>query len=156
KLYPAIGALILNWALIESVLEKWVATIYHCADGKSIDAEIPRMYSPKVKFLRRCFNRLNALESFKPKAIEYLDEADRLAEIKSIVTHGAVSSFDPKSEKIEFTRLDVDRQRSIHTVRSNQLSVTDIMNAGNAGILLCQNVVTLGHSMLSSLSGDQN
>jgi hypothetical protein len=155
SLYPAVGSLILNWAHLESVLEKWVATIYYFADGKSIDARIPRMYSDKVKFLRKCFERLGLLETYKSAALGYLDEADRLSKIRFIVTHGAVSNFYPSTGNVEFTRLDVDKIRSIHTVKLDQLSVSDILSAGHSSMQLCRNAVMLGHTMLSRLSGDQ-
>lgn len=155
SLYPAVGSLVLNWAHLESVLEKWVATIYHYADGKSIDVRIRRAYLEKVKYLRKCFDRLNVLEPNKSAAIEYLNEADRLSNIRFIVTHGAVSNFYPSTSRVEFTRLDVDKIRSIHTVKIDQLSVSDILSAGHASMQLCRNAVMLGHTMLSRLSGDQ-
>lgn len=149
-LYPAVGSLILNWALFESSIEKWVAIIYHNGGGKWIERKIPRMYSPKVKFLQKCFTERSELAPFKDQGNNLLDRAEPLSKVRFTVTHGAISDWDAKNNKVEFVRLDLDNSRSIHTIKPEWLSVQDVLDAGFGSIRLARDSLSFCNDLLDA------
>ncbi len=74
-LYPSVGSLVTNWAILEQSLEFWVAMIFHSwkAGTKLKERRIPHQFSAKVRFLRRAFTELSALEKYEAEGLDLLD-----------------------------------------------------------------------------------
>ena len=96
-LYPSVGALVLNWSILEQALELWVALIFHSWEGgKRLQLRrIPFQFSAKVDFLRRAFKELDDLQEYSTPALTFIESADELAEIRDALVHGALSAYDP-------------------------------------------------------------
>ena len=156
SLYPAIGALILNWALLESVIEKWVAVIYHEANGIVIRRKLPRMWGQKVKFIRQCFDELPVLSPWKDWGLSYLDRAEALVTVRHTVTHGALAGYDRSKNALLFIRLDLDQEKKIHVSFEEYLSIPNILNAGTESTELCHSSALLCRHMLDTLAGGTN
>lgn len=147
RLYPAVGALVVNWSIAESIIVKMTVVIYQAAGGKHEQAVIPWGYTKNKKFLRLCVNRIEALKPYAPCINELLDEANKVVSVRDGIVHGALSAFDPETAEYTFTSLGVDHRDAIHT--SNDLTGTFehiLMGADRAQI-----VAKRGGDILSSL-----
>ena len=76
------GEFVTNWAMVEMSIDFCIVIIYQLVGGKHIEKEIPRMYSRKIKFLRRCFGRLASLDDFAIEGCALLDRADALMDTR--------------------------------------------------------------------------
>ena len=126
----AVGQLILSWSFVEVSLDQWVAVVYQGVGGKQIEREIPRGLDRKIKFLRRCFKRIPALEPFAEEATDILSRAKKLSSIRHTIVHGFVSKYDPHTQTMTFVKLDARKDRDIHRVNETPLTFAQLLDAG--------------------------
>lgn len=130
-LYPAVGAAVIKWALAEQTLEHWVAIIFH-SPGGNIWKNPPFMLKAKREYLESVFDTLPVLASFRSEGLDLLERAKRLASIRDILVHGAVSGHQPSTGLIKFVRLDIDKSDNKHTIAPELMTVTEILQIGDA------------------------
>src|SRR5579885_1178054 len=93
-IFSAVGNFVVNWAVLEHLLDSMGAVIFHLAGGKAVNHQMQRNLSRKIAFLRRCFKSLGALQPFADEAIEFIAEADRLSDTRHFVVHGIPSLIE--------------------------------------------------------------
>ena len=59
--YPA-GELIINWSVLDYQLVIIVAVLYQNNIGRSLVGQLPREFSRRVRFLRKCISRFPQLQ----------------------------------------------------------------------------------------------
>lgn len=128
-LYTAVGELVINWAILESSIVKIIATIYHGAGGKHVDAKIPVAFKRQVKFLRLCSKRVGSLAPYASEIQGLLAAAAKLVIIRTAVVHGALSAYDPARLRYSFTKLDVVDGDTIHEVNTITTTLNDLRGA---------------------------
>ncbi len=128
-LYGAVGDIVVNWAIAESALNSLVAIIYQSAGGKHVDHQIPVAFKRRVKFLRRCFNNVDALKPYADEGRDILGNAANLAYIRNAVIHGTVSNYEPATQQYTFTKLDVVDKDTIHQVNTVTTTLSDLRGA---------------------------
>ena len=124
----SVGQLVLSWSVVEVSLDQWVAIIYQGVGGKQIEREMPRALSRKIKFLRRCFKSILALEPFAEEATNLLGRAKELSSIRHTVVHGYVSKYDPDTQTATFVKLDAGKE--IHQINITPLTFDQLLGAG--------------------------
>jgi hypothetical protein len=110
----AVGQLVVNWATLESMIQKIIAAIYHQAGGKHADRSIPVAFKRQRRFLRRCFRSIAGLAPFADEGSAILDAMADLIFIRNAVVHGAVCGFEPNTGRYTFLRLDVVDGDTVH------------------------------------------
>jgi hypothetical protein len=115
-LYAPVGQIIISWALAEQLLENCVLVFSRFAGGKNIEPELPWQLGPKLKFSRKCLNKLESLSAFKEEGIKLVDEMAALSDVRHTFIHGAVSKYDKQTNTLLFVRLDVknNTRQTIH------------------------------------------
>ena len=126
----SVGMLVINWAMVEQTIEMIVAVIYRSADGHSQEEKLPKFFSRKAKFVRRCLSRISALHDFQLTGRKLMEEATRLSKIRHDVIHGALSGFDEETGVVSFIRVDIDKNEDIHQEVRCEHSIEEILNAG--------------------------
>ncbi len=128
-LYTAVGELVVNWAITDSALNSIIAIIYQSAGGKHVDQKIPVAFKRRVRFLRLCFNSVDALEPYADEGRNILQKAANLTFIRNAVIHGAVSDYEPETEQYTFTKLDVVNNDTIHQANTVSTTLSDLRGA---------------------------
>lgn len=121
-LYQPVGELVLNWSVWDSMIVKIVALVFQSTGGKHQEPKIPFEFKRRIKFLRRCVNRIDALKPFAPEMAAILTNAKILSKIRDSIVHGALSKFDPETGRYEFVKLDILKNENIH--EGNTLLIT--------------------------------
>ena len=147
----SVGQLILSWSFIEVSLDQWVAIIYQGGGGQKIEREIPRAINRKIKFLRRCFKSIAALEPFAEEATNLLGSAKELSGIRHIIVHGYPSTYDPDTQTVTFVKLDAGRD--IHRVNETPLTFAQLLDAGGKCLDLSTDVTRLTKRMVKAFTG---
>jgi hypothetical protein len=146
-LYTAVGNLVVNWAIAESALNHIIAIIYQKAGGKHVTHKIPVAFKRRVKFLRLCFNRVDALKPYADEGRDILRKAAKLTFIRNAVIHGAVSNYEPATQQYTFTKLDVVDNDTIHQVNSVTTTLSDL----NGAAIDSQNVTRVTNALSDRL-----
>ncbi len=128
RLSLSVGQLILKWSFVEVSLDQWVAVVYQGVGGKQIEQEIPRGLKRKIKFLRRCFKSIPALEPFAEEATNLLSRAKKLSSIRHTIVHGYLSKYDPHTQTVTFVKLDA--RKDIQRVNETPLTIAQLLDAG--------------------------
>lgn len=128
-LCPLAGELIINWSLMDSIIVKMVAAIYHAAGGKHEHPTMPFEFSRRVKFLRRCVKKIPALAPFASEMNEITRIAKVLLPIRDFIIHGAISAYDPDRQVYTFEKLDIDYSDNMHEANRLHVRLTDLDDA---------------------------
>ena len=124
----AVGQMVLSWSFVEVSLDQWVAIIYQGVGGRNLAEEIPRALTRKIKFLRRCFRNIAALDPFAEEATKLLDRAKEISEIRHTVVHGYISKYEPHTQTVTFVKLDAEKD--IHRRFEIPLTFPQLLDAG--------------------------
>jgi hypothetical protein len=107
RLIPmAVGALVIQFALLEHWIDGMVATIFMYVDGaRSIRRQYPFNAKEEVNFLNDCFGQLPPLKRYKQRGWRFLEKLKPLAEMRHNVVHGHLRTIDYASGTLEFSRV---------------------------------------------------
>lgn len=126
-LFSAIGETVFNWSLIEFALGSWIAIIYQVGGGRHHAKTIPFSLSPKLKFLRRCFNQIEALKPFAAEGKDILRRIKAIKDNREMMVHGRVTGYSPDDDSYLFVRLDLDKEQTMHVAKESRLGVVEIL-----------------------------
>ncbi|MCD1634144.1 hypothetical protein K7H91_10190 [Martelella mediterranea] len=129
-LYAMVGMVIANWTFVENSLDAWAAIAYHDHGGNKVEPELPRQFSRKVKFLRKCFNRLSSLAPFKEEALSLISKSEGLSEVRHYVAHGVLSDFDQSDESFRFIKIDMTSDKKQHIIGELHITAVKLLQAG--------------------------
>lgn len=98
QLYCAVGEIVVNWAIVESIIDTIIWIFYHKCGGNSIinKKNFPRtQLNRKLTFLRVCLNSLPNLSPFVKDGLAFIENI----EICSIDRHNIIHGLLNKSPK---------------------------------------------------------
>lgn len=130
-LFSCVGMIVVNWTFIENALDGWASVAFHDYPALRVEADLPRQFSRKVRFLRKSFRKIPGLAPFKDEAIRLLDRAKELQPIRDHMAHSTLSDYDPENGKFTFSNIglsDDNRQHrfgELEILQGNLVSVAD-------------------------------
>ena len=75
-----------------------IAVIYQSAGGRAMHPTLPVAFKRRTKFLRRCFNQIDALARYRDEMLSILDGiSGDLVKLRNTVIHDSVHDFDPET-----------------------------------------------------------
>jgi len=109
-LCATIGSIVIKWSFIEQPIDICVTTIYHHCGGKiyALNGKIPRSMTTKVKFLNKCFKKIDCLLPFKDQGLSLIARASKIAIERNDIIHMRLGEITPDKEYI-FYKLDYTR-----------------------------------------------
>ena len=142
-LYPAVGSLIIYWSLLEQSIESWVHLIYHHPGGNmGWEKTFPFVFRRKVTFLRMRFSDFPAIDTLASDGLALLAEIEAAATKRDIFVHGALSGYEPATQRIKFVRLRVDKVNLIHQMNPDYVTIPQVLADGR--IMLALTTASLG------------
>jgi hypothetical protein len=118
----AVGALALNWAVTEAMLDFAVAIIFNEYPYRNMDPEVPQNLGRKLRFIRRGLNHPQLTEIRNP-ATALLDDLKTHKDDRNSIVHGAIMGA-PQGDQIESLRISYGKNghdTSVHTVTSDEV-----------------------------------
>lgn len=133
SIYATIGMIVVNWAFVESILSMWTAIAYSDARGdKLANGNMPRNFSDKVKYLRKCINSLPAFADEVEEMRTYVDRAKKLSNIRDHIVHGTLSDYDEANDEMfTFVKADVGKDKRQQVLGELSITGRDLVSAGN-------------------------
>lgn len=126
-----VGFIVVGWSFLELHLAMWTAIIHADAGGSEIESELPRMSKRRIRYLRKCFNRIPALTPARIMALDLLDRASRLQHVRDFAVHGTMADYDPEGdEHITFKKIDVGDDKQHHVTDSLSMPGAAWVKAG--------------------------
>lgn len=123
--------IVVQWVFVETALDYWCAIAFQDCGGDAIEAELPRQFKRKVRFLRKAFRQLPQLDRFQGEALPFIEAAVRISNIRHYVTHGALSGFDhADDETFIFNKMDVGEDKVSHIIGTLRIKGADLLAAG--------------------------
>jgi hypothetical protein len=89
----AIGYVEVTWAMMENNLDYWIQIIYKKLNGSSLNSRVPTAFGQKVKFLRKAFTGIGQLAAFRDEALDILERASKLSQMRNDLTHSVITSM---------------------------------------------------------------
>lgn len=147
RFLAAVGALTLNWAIIETGLDFCCAIVFHEFDGRNIEPEIPRSLGRKIAFLKKgmAHPRLTSIRAYGLDLLQTIK--DRKNERHQIV-HGALTG-NAKEDAVQMMRTRYTPQMhhsSLHTV-----TVDQVKESSDRALALADPTIMLGIGLYNIL-----
>ena len=143
--YTTVGLFVANWAFVEIALDHWITIIFRSAGGKHVEREMPKALSRKLKFLRRCIRRIDALAPYSEQALRYMTRAGELAKTRQFVIHGVLTNFDENHMLIGFVKIDSAPDKTQRIISELIIPVQDLLNQGVECMDLASDMFDLAH-----------
>lgn len=105
RMFSSIGRLVVAWSGAETAIDFLVLFLHHNVGGRTIEREMPWALSRKVRYLRKCFNKLTPLAPHRDHALPLLDEVTALSEMRQDIIHGYVADHAEGSDQIKIVRI---------------------------------------------------
>ncbi len=145
RFLQAVGALTLNWAVIETALDFCCAIVFHEFDGRKIEPEIPRSLGVKLKFLKRGLKdpRLAEVAAY---GTDLIQELQNLKDSRHEVVHGALSG-NAKEDTVVMLRVRYEKhahRTSMHTVTADE-----VIAASNKALSFADPTIMLGVALFN-------
>lgn len=151
RIYYETGSFILNWAIFESCLEKWIALLHRKALRNSKDSKLPKELSRKTKYLREAFKELDSLQPFHDEAVSCLDRSAPLSTLRHTLIHGAISAYRFEDRALLFVRLIIDRSDDIHMASEEWIGLDQLAQASESCLALTRDALALGNRMADQI-----
>jgi hypothetical protein len=130
-LFSGVGMIAMNFAFVENTLDAWTAFAYRDFGGSAIEQEMPRQLARKIKFLRKCFGRLDGLKPFATEALAIVNRTSELSDMRHYVIHGVLAGFDHEdNEAFYFRKIDISDDKTEHILGEMKLPGQHIIWAG--------------------------
>jgi hypothetical protein len=120
----AIGWVEVNWALMEQNFDRWIQVIFRKLNGASIESEPPKAFKKKAAFLRKAFNTIPRLSTYKDEALVILSRATKLSTTRNDLTHAVITSMKPVNGKYELENFKLHMDAT-HTIKDVIFDVRD-------------------------------
>ena len=119
-----IGFVEVNWALMEQNFDRWIQVIFRKLNGAFIEKVPPNAFKKKAVFLRKAFNEIPQLSTFKGEVMAILDRAIKLSTIRNDLTHAVITNMKPVKGIYELQnfKLHID---STHTIKDVKFDIRD-------------------------------
>jgi hypothetical protein len=137
-LFRPVGELIINWSVLDSQLIKIVAILYRTDIGKRLESELPREFSRRLRFLRKCVSKTPELAKFAEDIKRMLSTAKQMVVVRDALVHGAISKYDKADGRYHFVKLDIDKEDDIHIANTVRMTLDDIQ----AHVLVSQDLMS--------------
>ena len=149
SVFPSVGFIAVNWTFIEMHLDSWTAVIFHFA--RHIEKEIPKAFSRKARFLRKCFRRVPELHALRDEGLSYIERACVLSSVRHFAVHGVPSQYDETDQCITFSRLGLDDDKTLHTLETLRITQADLMRKGREAFLLAEQASEFSFRLFEAL-----
>jgi hypothetical protein len=128
------------WVTVEMPLDFFTGLLFARAGGSTIEKEMPRPFSSKIKFCRKGFAQLEPVKVYNETATLILNEMVRLSDERHRLIHGLVDNFTPVMPgEIRINRIKHGPQsHSVETTRTSLIEIGDVT----------QEIVALGQGAL--------
>ncbi|MDH5573200.1 MAG: hypothetical protein OEY89_15670 [Gammaproteobacteria bacterium] len=145
-LYRAVGFIVVQWGQAEQTLDMIVAIIFQDFGGNKIEKQIPIMLKQKIKYLRKCFNKIPDISDCKTTGNELLDQFKKLSEKRNEIIHGAVSTTTSNNGAYSFAKIDIINE--YHHVREFDFEINQFPKLSEDLVKLGSNAVKLANQLL--------
>jgi len=145
-LFASIGRLTISWALIESTLDGIITIIHHRGGGKTIEAEMPWMLKRKVKYIRKCFLRLDALKPFSEHVPQLMTDIVAASEMRQNIIHGVATEMPEGTAQLKMARLV--RGGEFYEQKHFEVTATEILTSAVEANRLAARCLNLGISLI--------
>lgn len=150
----AVGAFVLNWNLVETILDTWIAIIYQTAGGRDIRDTIPWPLEDKLKFLRRCLNKIESLSAHKEQKNAILQQVNEIKEIRHTIVHGFLSKYQPKTREVVFVKFGLTPDKTMHKQIPKMISISEIVEKAALCQQLAAEMCTATESLMKTFVPD--
>ena len=141
-----------NWSFVENSLDSWAASAFSSYGGNQIEKEMPRQFSRKVKFLRKCFNRLPGLSPFAAHSTAILERATALADTRHYVIHGVLAGFiADEDETFVFRKIDISDDKQSHVLGELRIPGRHLIMAGNELLVMASHAQQISARILNAI-----
>lgn len=148
----AIGFFIINWTLLEITLDAWQSITFHNANGKFFKRKMARMLSDKIIFLRDNFLKNEYLLEYRDECLLILDEVERISKTRRTISHYGISKFDPESNTIEFSSLQLDKPYTMHRHAIKRLSARQLLDDATACERLHPRAISIANRLIENFT----
>ncbi len=144
----SVGRIIVLWGLVDSLVTACVAELYHGAGGNVVRSELPRNWTDRTKFVRKCLNEIAALSEFRVEGIRLLDDLKRLAKLRDALCHGAIEELPSTEDSlILIQKFDVQNSKQIHERHQIHTTYSDLTKAGVEVLDICVKLQTFARRL---------
>jgi hypothetical protein len=146
-LFASIGRLTISWAIIEGSLDVIVSIIHHRIGGKAIEPEMPWALKRKLKYIRRCFSKIEALKSFADPVPNLMTDILSASEMRQNIIHGVATHHPQGASTIKMTRLI--RGGEFYFRKNFQVTTIEILQAAVAANKLSARILAVYNVLLA-------
>jgi hypothetical protein len=152
-LFGSIGRLTISWALLEAGLDGIITIIHHRVGGKTIEADMPWMLKRKIKYIRKCFSRLDPLKPYSTDVPSLLDEILNASEMRQNIIHGVAMDHPEGATTLKMAKLI--RGGEFYEAHHFEVSSTEILASAVAALRLSTRVGALAKVMIAAFGVDK-
>lgn len=127
ELQTAIGRLVMAWAYLEAALDGIASALYQKFDnGQTGMDELPRAFSRKADYIKKCFKKIAALNPLEPQVSSAINEALVLSVTRNIICHGFILSDGFPLPGEQFVQFKMDYGKNIHDLSEQTFTADEI------------------------------
>jgi hypothetical protein len=126
----SIGFVEVNWAIIESQMDRWVQVAFAKLNIRPGGKEVQTNFSGKARYLKIAFKN-PLLSKFRKEGLALVAEMERLSETRHDLTHGVIKSVSPVDLfRYELVNRRLDRKTAFHTIKEVSFDMRDFPKLG--------------------------
>jgi hypothetical protein len=152
-LFASIGRLTISWALLESSLDGIITIIHHRVGGKTIESEMPWMLKRKVKYIRKCFSRLDLLKPYSEPVPQLMTDIIEASEMRKNMIHGVATEMPEGTAQLKMVRLV--RGGEFYEQKHFEVTARDILVSAVEANRLGARSLALGNTLISAFGIDK-
>jgi len=150
-LYTMTGMIVTNWSFLENALDHWTAITFQDFRSSEIESKMPRMLGEKIKFLSKCFRRIDGLAPFREDAMKVISRCEELSDMRHYVVHGVLSGYDAEDNAtFVFRKIDVAKDKKEHVLGEMRLPANHLISAGTELINMAHFAQTISAHLIQA------
>jgi hypothetical protein len=152
-LFASIGRLTISWALLESCLDGIITIIHHRVGGKTVESDMPWMLKRKVKYIRKCFSRLDALKPYLEPVPQLMTDIIAASEMRQNIIHGVAIEMPEGTAQLKIARLI--RGGEFYEQKHFEIPAKDILESAVEASRLGARSITLARALIAAFGIDK-
>ena len=149
--YKTLGFFIVAWSWVDLSLNQWVTASFQNGGRDAKDDEMPRSFTRREAFLKKCFLHLPALQPFAPEGRALLSRAAEINGKRDWLAHGTLFQYDPTDHKLTFWKLDAAYKGRIPTLKTWSISLLALLAVGTDAVDLSSEMTDFTKRIMGAL-----
>jgi hypothetical protein len=152
QLYHTLGGIIFSYGFVDSLVATVCRVLFEDLGGHPSQKQAFRPMGVRLRYMEKCFRNKPELAEMTEDALFLVARIRELDDLRNYLVHGCMTEYFPDGEAFQFTKVDMNSDRSGYEQWSKTLTHAQLAEMAQACTYVVRGLTPIG-KRLEGLAG---